>query len=150
GLSDLAHSTQIVEPLVLRIVIHADDVEILWPATQFGIEPATQQVPGLELGKAVGFGSASFLGMPLMSYHINYRIYQHEAGTGGHGPDGSDGLDDRPHEMSFQFRAPVGDEREHGAFVARGPREKGNFVDGHEQIWAGRFIGQPLGKSRAE
>src|SRR3712207_8161479 len=51
------YTTLFRSPLMIVVIIHADDVEITWRAAKLGLDPAAQHVPRFELQLAARGGT---------------------------------------------------------------------------------------------
>src|ERR687886_472127 len=93
------------EPLVIRIIVDAQDVQILRLAAEPWPQPACQHVPRLKLGAAIRLGRLPVARMIGAGDDVNDRIHLHDPRLRVHAPDRLDGGDRRTHELLLQFVA---------------------------------------------
>src|SRR6266478_4586349 len=133
----------------MRVEIDTDNIEVLVLAAQLGPEAAGEHIPGLKLGDAIGLSFGLFLGPALAGDDVDDRIHMNEPGPRHDGPNGIHGLNCGANELRLEFKAALGYEWKHRAFIARSPGEKRDLVNGHEKTLAIEFVQQPAGKGFA-
>src|SRR5205085_11933311 len=68
-----------MNPLVIRIVVSAENVQILRTSAEFGTEPAGDHVPRLKLRLPVAFRSGRLVGIIRIDSNVNDRLGMEKA-----------------------------------------------------------------------
>src|SRR5829696_869970 len=125
-----------ITPLVVKIVVHPDNVDIFRPPSKLGLPAPRQEVERFELNEGIPAGRDDIL-RPVRAWNdIDGRLGVNDAGPRIDIPHwlncGYGGL----HQDSFQFVAGVRGERTDKAKSSTCPGPEGNLVDGNIE-WDG-------------
>ena len=97
-----------VIPLVMRIEIGADDIQVMLLPAQAGPFTASEQIPRLKLRQPIGFGRFDIVAAPGAGDHMDQRIALDEPSMGRPFANRFDRSDARPHQLMLEFlRAPA-------------------------------------------
>src|SRR5215207_3957702 len=108
------------DPLVVRVVVDPDDVEVPLVAAELRPELARDHVPGLELGLPVPLGEGPVLGAG--PHDVDDRIAVEDARPGIDAPQGVDRRETLPHELCLELEPPARGGRIEVADLTAGPR----------------------------
>src|SRR5215216_88515 len=98
-----------MDPLVVGVVIGAEDVEVLRATPEFGAKSAADHVPRLKLRLPVSFSSGRVFGVVRIGSNVDDRLAVADAGGGIHLAYGLDCGDRCAHELGLKLRAaPLG------------------------------------------
>ena len=117
------------EPLIVRIVIDADEVEVIGPAAEPGPAPARKHVPGFELGLAMGLGGEQALRPTGAGHDVDHRIDMDDPGARVDRPDRLDSGDRGAHQLMLQLGAAAAGVRVEARDRAAGPCPVRDLVD---------------------
>src|SRR6185369_5761418 len=112
----------LVNPLIVRVVADAEQIEILRTSTEFRTQSATDHVKRLELRHPVTLGGGGFLGIVRIDSDVNDRLGVTDARAGIYLAHGLDRSDRRAHELRFQLGSTLLRERIQEAGVTAAPR----------------------------
>ena len=93
---------RVVEPLVLAVVVDAEDVEVLHVTAEFGALPAGDHVPGGELRLPVALGGDAVLRARRVGLDINDRVGVDNSSRPD-GPDRFDGGNRAANKLGLEF-----------------------------------------------
>src|SRR5690606_23886309 len=147
--SDLAHLDlgAVQVPLVLRVEVQAHDVQVFLAPAQPGPAPPGEQVPGVELGQAVGFGGLDLVRAVGAGDDVDQRVALHEASLRRDGADRLDGGDAGAHQLLLELVTPSPSAGvEIGLRPAR-PAPEGDLVDGRVERRVDALVLHQLGDS---
>src|SRR5690606_34338891 len=116
-------------PLVVRVVVDADDIEVLRLAAQPRPGLAAEHVPGFELRLAGVFRLALRAGAVVAGADVDGRIDLDEARPRLDFADRLDGGDAGAYQLVLELGAPAQAQRVEVAVIAAGPGPEGNLVD---------------------
>src|SRR5689334_10700910 len=119
----------LVNPLVVRVVVDAEQIEILRTSTEFWTESATDHVKRLELRHPVTLRGSGFLGIVRIDGDVNDRLGVTDARAWIHFAHGFDRGDRRAHELRFQLGSALLRERIQEAGVTAAPRYERDLVN---------------------
>ena len=117
-----------VNPLIIGIVIHPDNVEILGTPAEFRAKPAGDHVPRLELSLPIGFGGWRVLWVVGIDGNVNDRLAVADASAGINFAHSLGRGDRSAYELSLKLRASPLAERVQEARVAATPGHKRDLV----------------------
>src|SRR5690606_29084356 len=115
-------------PLVIRVRVDADDIQIFRAAAEARPEGAAQHVPGLELGPAEVLGLAHRPRPTAGRHHMNRRIHLHEAGARVDLADRVHGGNGGAHQLMLELEAAAPCHRVEVGNVAARPGPEGYLV----------------------
>src|SRR5215217_3788443 len=90
------------EPLVVRIVVDAKDVEIFRHAAKLWAQPARQHVPRLKLSAAIRLGRLPVVGSFRPGDGVDHRIHLHNPRLPIHTPERFSSGNRRSYEVLLQ------------------------------------------------
>src|SRR3954462_11911402 len=121
----------IQNPLVVRVVVEADDIEIELVAAELRPKAAGDQVPPLKLGPPVPLGGGPHPGLPGVGLDVDRGIAMEDAGPRVDAPEGVDGRQGRPRELRLELEPAAGGAGVEVADLAAGPGPERDLVDRH-------------------
>jgi hypothetical protein len=111
-----------VDPLVVGVVVHADDVEMRLRAAELGLPPPGEEVPRLELRRGRVRRVRPLMRARGVRGHVDERLGMEEPDPWERRPKRIDARDRRRREPRLQLGPACRGERVHHADVASGPR----------------------------
>src|SRR5438477_6971602 len=147
--SNPAKAFQIIKPLIVRVKIQTNDIEIFFMTAQLRPQPASQHVPGLKLRLPKSFCIGLFLWPPLAGDDMDDRVHVNESRLRRNRPNSFHRLNGSADELSFELKATMSNKRKHRPFVTGSPGEERDFVYGDEKSRVIRLLRQPPSKGRA-
>src|ERR1043165_1545192 len=120
----------LMNPLVIRIVIDADKIQILGTPTEFRAKSAGDHVPCLKLRLPVTFGRRRILGVIGISGDVNDWFTPEDASIGINFAHGFGSGDRGAHELGLELRSSPLGERVQEPGVAAAPGYERDLVHG--------------------
>src|SRR5262249_40616087 len=119
----------IQNPLVVRVVVEADEVEVALVAAELRPEAAGDQVPALKLGPPVTLGGGPHPGLRGTGRDGDGGIAMEDAGPRVDAPEGVDRSQYRPRELRLELEPAAGGAGVEVADLAAGPGPERDLVD---------------------
>ena len=100
-----------MNPLIVNVIVRADDVEVLGISAQMCFAPTGNHVPRFKLRAALALGGGFLLRFFGVGRHMNYRGAMHKARVRRDLPDRDHGCDGGANHLLFHFFAALIEKR---------------------------------------
>ncbi|HUQ90202.1 MAG TPA: hypothetical protein VM120_00895 [Bryobacteraceae bacterium] len=100
-----------IPPLIAIVVVHPDDVDVGFLATEFRVQAAHQHIPRFKHREAVSFGLPRVVRTQGISHDMDDRFRRHQARLRQFAPERFTGGDGSPHKLLFKLRSAISRKR---------------------------------------